>query len=62
MNPDLRTHACAHGPCACEIPLDRTWCSEHCATHAAQGGEHDDCDCGHAGCKPPPVPDPSEPV
>lgn len=63
MTTDLRTHTCAHPPCACEVPLDHTYCSDHCSDHSssgtAPGSEHAQCGCGHAGCKEPPLPDPS---
>jgi hypothetical protein len=41
---------CAHLPCTCEVPIDQTYCSDDCSMKAAHGGEHVDCDCGHADC------------
>ena len=50
-----QTHECAHQPCTCQIPLDHSFCSDHCSTQAALGQQDGECECEHAGCLPPPA-------
>jgi hypothetical protein len=44
------THECGHLPCTCQVPLEQSYCSDHCSVQAARGEDQGDCECEHAGC------------
>lgn len=50
MNDIPEPGKCQHEACSCPLPeAGGDYCSEHCE-HAAKGGPHEGCQCGHPEC------------